>query len=127
MAHHTMNAMGHDIPNTTDVDQSGVEEQIRRMLPGYMAMGRYGMAEHQVHIDSGHHRGPENTLPMMQGIGPFGNVEMGGMFTLVKVRDDLARGDYGDPGWFRHPHGTVARRASADPDFGHPMRRSAQP
>jgi FtsP/CotA-like multicopper oxidase with cupredoxin domain len=127
MAHHTMNAMGHDVPNATGVDQSGVEEQIRTMLPGYMAMGRYGMAEHQVHTDSGHHRGPENTLPMMQGRGPFGNLEMGGMFTIVKVRDDLAPGDYGDPGWYAQPPGTGARRVSAAPGFGSPVRRAARP
>jgi hypothetical protein len=51
---------------------------------------------------------PENTLPMMTGEGPFGPIEMGGMFTVVKVRDKLARGDYRDPGWYRHPPGTVA-------------------
>jgi hypothetical protein len=52
---------------------------------------------------------PENTLPMMTGRGPFGNIEMGGMFTVIKVREGLARGDYHDPGWYRHPAGTVAR------------------
>jgi hypothetical protein len=28
---------------------------------------------------------PENTLPMMAGNGPYGNIEMGGMFTVVKI------------------------------------------
>ena len=123
MAHHTMGPMGHDIPNTLGVDQSGVEEKIRRMLPGYMAMGQDGMSEHQDHTDSGHMKGPENTLAMMAGKGPFGNIEMGGMFTVVKVRDDQAPGDYSDPGWYRHPTGTVARRVSTDPSFGQPPRR----
>ena len=27
---------------------------------------------------------PENTLPMMTGEGPFGPIDMGGMFTVVK-------------------------------------------
>jgi hypothetical protein len=67
-------------------------------------------------------QGPVNTLPMMTGKGPYGNIEMGGMFTVVKVRDDLARGDYGDPGWYRSPPGTVARKVSGDPDFGSPVR-----
>lgn len=125
MAHHTMNAMGHDIPNTLGVDQSGIEAEIRKMLPGYMAMGEYGMAEHQEHTDMGHHPGPENTLPMMTGKGPYGNIEMGGMFTTVKVRDDMAPGDYGDPGWYDPPAGTVASRVSSDPDFGSPPRRKA--
>jgi hypothetical protein len=52
---------------------------------------------------------PPNTLPMMTGKGPFGAMEMGGMFTVVKVRDGLAPGDYRDPGWYRHPPGTVMR------------------
>jgi hypothetical protein len=45
---------------------------------------------------------------MMTGQGPFGPLEMGGMFTVVKIREGLARGDYKDPGWYRHPKGTVA-------------------
>jgi hypothetical protein len=52
---------------------------------------------------------PENTLPMMAGQGPFGALGMGGMFSLLKVRKTQAPGDYRDPGWFRHPPGTVAR------------------
>jgi hypothetical protein len=123
MSHHTMNAMGHEIPNTLGVDQSGVEAEIRKLLPGYMAMGQGGMAEHQEHTDSGHMTGPENTLPMMMGKGPFGNLEMGGMFTVIKVRDDLAPGDFRDPGWYPNPAGTVARRISEDPAFGTPTRR----
>jgi len=123
MAHHTMNAMGHDIPNTLGVDQSGIEEEIQKILPGFIAVGEYGMAEHQEHVDMGHHKGPENTLAMMTGKGPYGNIEMGGMFTTVKVRDNLRRGDYSDPGWYDAPEGTVAARISCDPEFGNPPRR----
>ena len=117
MSHHTMNAMGHGIPNTVGVDQRGVEKTIRSMLPGYMAMGANGMAEHQVHSDSGHMKGPENTLPMMLGNGPFGNIEMGGMFTVLKVRADIAAQDYKDPGWYVHPQGSVAYRVGNDPSI----------
>jgi hypothetical protein len=35
-------------------------------------------------------------------------MEMGGMFTVVKIREGLARGDYNNPGWYKHPQGTVA-------------------
>lgn len=101
----------------------GVEAKIRQMLPGYMAMGENGMAEHQDHTDSGHMKGPENTLAMMAGKGPFGNIEMGGMFTVVKVRDGIAPGDYSDSGRYRNPTGTVAKRVSSDPAFGDPPRR----
>ena len=57
---------------------------------------------------------PDNTLPMMTGSGPFGPLEMGGMFTVVKVREGLARNDYRDPGWYRHPPGTVAYEWKGD-------------
>jgi hypothetical protein len=33
---------------------------------------------------------------------------MGGMFSVLKVRADQKPGDYKDPGWFKHPAGTVA-------------------
>jgi hypothetical protein len=48
---------------------------------------------------------------------------MGGMFTVVKVRDGQAPGDYRDPGWYRYPEGSVAHRVSRDPQFGQPHRR----
>lgn len=52
---------------------------------------------------------PDNTLPMMTGEGPFGGVEMGGMFSVLKVRKDQKPGDYKDHGWYKHPPGTVAQ------------------
>jgi hypothetical protein len=70
-----------------------------------MAMGQHGMAE----MGDMEMPLPDNTLPMMSGRGPFGALEMGGMFTTLKVRADLARDDYRDPGWYAHPAGTVAR------------------
>jgi FtsP/CotA-like multicopper oxidase with cupredoxin domain len=106
-SHHTMNAMGHALPNALGVNQQDVGQRMGELLPGYMAMGESGMAEHQDH--SAHMQGPENTMPMMAGAGPFGNLEMGGMFTVVKVRDTLPAG-YADPGWYAHPKGTLARR-----------------
>jgi len=56
---------------------------------------------------------PPNTLPMMTGTGPFGLIEMGGMFTTVKIREGLAKDDYRDPGWYKHPPGTVASEVDA--------------
>ncbi len=102
-SHHTMNAMGHDVPTMIGVDQRGVAEKISKLVPDYMVMGDKGgsMGDMEMPI-------PENTLPMMTGMGPFGGVEMGGMFTTVKVRKGLARNDYKDPGWYKHPPGTVA-------------------
>jgi hypothetical protein len=115
------------VPNTLGVNQRGVEAEIRELLPGYMAMGEAAWPSTRSTPTSGHMQGPENTLPMMMGKGPFGNLEMGGMFTVVKVRDDLAAGDFRDPGWYPNPKGTVAHRISADPDFGSKPNRSITP
>jgi FtsP/CotA-like multicopper oxidase with cupredoxin domain len=103
-SHHVMNAMGHNVPTMIGVDHRGIAEKILRLVPDYMVMGERGMAdmgEMEMPL-------PDNTLPMMAGSGPFGAMEMGGMFTVVKVRDGLARNDYSDPGWYKHPVGTVA-------------------
>jgi manganese oxidase len=103
-SHHVMNAMGHNVPTMIGVDQRGVAEKILRLVPDYMVMGERGMAdmgEMEMPL-------PDNTLPMMTGSGPFGALEMGGMFTVVKIREGLARDDYKDPGWYQHPPGTVA-------------------
>ncbi len=35
-------------------------------------------------------------------------IEMGGMFTVVMIRECLARDDYKDPGPYKFPQGTVA-------------------
>jgi FtsP/CotA-like multicopper oxidase with cupredoxin domain len=103
-SHHVMNAMGHGVPTMIGVDQRGVAEKINKLLPDYMVMGERGMAE----MGAMEMPLPDNTLPMMTGQGPFGPLEMGGMFTVLKVREGLARGDYKDPGWYRHPKGSVA-------------------
>ena len=103
-SHHTMNAMGHEVPTMIGVDQSGVADKVRKLVPDYMVMGDTGGSMGGMEMPL-----PDNTLPMMGGEGPFGGVEMGGMFTVVKIREGLARNDYRDPGWFSHPQGTQAR------------------
>ena len=113
--HHAMNAMGHDVPNLIGVDASGFDQKLNQLIPGYMTMGTTGMSEHSEH--AAHMKGVENTLPMMMGEGPFGPIEMGGMFTLVKIRKDLAKDD-ADPGWYDHPPGTIAYKVDNPPDFG---------
>ena len=103
--HHVMNAMGHDVPNVLGVDQGELQQKLDQLSPGAMAMGSRGMAEHAEH--GKHMAGLPNTLPMMTGQGPFGNIEMGGMFTVVKIREGLKSYDE-DPGWYDYPKGTVA-------------------
>ena len=41
-SHHTMNAMGHEVPNMIGVTAAGLAETHQRLLPGYMAMGETG-------------------------------------------------------------------------------------
>jgi len=54
---------------------------------------------------------PKNSIPMLGGKGPYDSITMGGMFTLVKVRDTLQSD--ADPGFYEHPAGTRADVASA--------------
>jgi FtsP/CotA-like multicopper oxidase with cupredoxin domain len=124
-SHHTMNAMGHQVKTYLGADLKDVTKTIRGVVPGFMAMGSQGMAD----MGSMRMPLPENTLPMMTGRGPFGPVEMGGMFTVVKVREGLAPGDYKDPGWFKHPQGTVAYNAEGAKlsGPGEPQRQSESP
>ena len=103
-SHHTMNAMGHDVPTMIGVEQADLARKISDLVPGYMEMGSHGMDE----MSTMRMPLPANTLPMMMGEGPFGALGMGGMFSVVKVRRNQKRGDYTDPGWFKHPPGTVA-------------------
>ncbi|MBM3508086.1 MAG: copper oxidase [Alphaproteobacteria bacterium] len=103
-SHHVMNAMGHGLANFIGVQKRDLEPKIQRLVPDYMAMGNAGMAD----MGEMEMLLPDNTLPMMSGQGQFGPLEMGGMFTVVKVRPGVAANDYRDPGWYRHPPGTVA-------------------
>ena len=103
-SHHTMNAMGHDVPTLIGVDHREIVKKITGVIPDYMVMGERGMAD-MAEMDMPL---PDNTARMMTGEGPFGSVEMGGMFSMVKVRKDQKAGDYKDPGWYKHPAGTVA-------------------
>jgi len=107
-SHHTMNAMGHDVPTMIGVDHRGIVQQIAELIPDYMVMGERGMAD----MGAMEMPIPDNTLPMMTGQGPYGPVEMGGMFTVLKVRRQQPRGDYKDPGWYQQPAETQAREVT---------------
>lgn len=109
MTHHTMNQMGHGLPNMLGVKPGPLDGKVRKLLPDYMTMGESGMGNMGAMSEA---MGvPPNSIPMLGGTGPFGPIDMGGMFTIVKVRDGITT--YEDPGWYRHPPGTVAERASA--------------
>jgi len=108
MTHHAMNQMGHDAANLIGVDTKGLDAKLGRVVPGYMTMGQTGMSE-MAHMKMDQ---PRNSISMVGVKGPHGIIEMGGMFTILKVRDRLT-GD-GDPGWYDAPKATIATEATAD-------------
>ena len=106
--HHLMNQMGHGGPNMIGLDATGLDTRIRSLLPGYMTMGDRGMSGMG---DMGMPV-PDNSIPMKGIPGPHDYIDMGGMFTVLKVRDDID--GYADPGWYENPPGTLARQASPE-------------
>lgn len=113
MTHHVMNQMGHGLPNLTGVNARRIDRAVGQVLPSYMTMGHDGMGEMGQHIAMGHMDVPDNSLPMVGAQGPHDYITMGGMFTLLKVRDSLPAGG-SDPGWYDPPENTMARAATAD-------------
>jgi len=109
MTHHVMNQMGHGLPLMIGVKTDGLDEKVRPLLPGYMTMGTTGMGEMS---DMGM-RVPKNSIPMVGGAGPHDYITMGGMFTILKVRENLHSYDE-DPGWYQAPAGTRATNATDD-------------
>jgi FtsP/CotA-like multicopper oxidase with cupredoxin domain len=117
-SHHTMNAMSHTIPNALAIEQGALAKQITSLVPGFMtasgAAADVPMPNMPMDMPMNMPL-PENTLSMMTGAGPYGNIEMGGMFTVVKIRANIAAGDYRDPGWYPAPGGSVAYLWQGEP------------
>jgi FtsP/CotA-like multicopper oxidase with cupredoxin domain len=109
MTHHGMNQMGHGLPSLIGADVADLGQRLQRLHPSTMLMGEAGMGGMMHMFDMGM-KMPENSVPMLGGKGPFDHIEMGGMFTIVKVRSPEHFGDV----WHTHPAGTVASRASDD-------------
>ncbi len=109
MTHHVMNQMGHGALNLIGVDTDKIDAKVRQtLLPDFMQMGQDGYAS----MSDMNMGTPPNSIPMEGGQGPFDTITMGGMFTILKVRDGLTR--YNDPGWYVHPPGTVAVAATRE-------------
>jgi FtsP/CotA-like multicopper oxidase with cupredoxin domain len=135
MTHHVMNQMGHQLPNMIGMKPGDLDQQVDSLIPGYMTMGAEGMGDMGQMVQMTNkgdigtmagmdrmantaHMGhmampvPPNSIPMVGGQGPFDYITMGGLLTILKVRENLT--NYEDPGWYEYPDGTVASLASAD-------------
>ncbi len=129
-SHHTMNQMQHDLPNLTGINKQGIEERIKQFFPNFMGLMNingmgdmfemYGTNEM---MDMGFKMKYPSNLSPIGSPGPFGVIEMGGMFTIFKVRDNLT--SYADPGWYQHPPGTVAEAVDMDDSTHNNMHRQA--
>lgn len=106
MTHHVMTQMGHGMGVVLGADAKKIDPKIQKLVPGYMTMGQTGMGD----MAAMGMPAPTNSIPMGGGSGPFGSIDMGGMFTVLKVRDEP---DTADPnGWYEHPKGTLATLAN---------------
>ncbi|MGH7941524.1 MAG: multicopper oxidase domain-containing protein, partial [Limisphaerales bacterium] len=103
MSHHVMNQMGHQSGNVIGMDTKGLGKEMNKLVPGFMPMGANGMGD----MAEMGMPNPPNSIPMVGGEGQFGYITMGGMFTIVKVRDAVPA-DNADPGWYQNPPGTVS-------------------
>ena len=122
-SHHTMNAMGHNVRTFIGVQKRDLVKAVRKLVPDYMAMGSAGMAE----MGEMEMPMPDNTLPMMTGFGQFGPMEMGGMFTVVKVREGLAARRLQGSGLVQAPGRHRRLRGRRAPRAGRPPRTRAKP
>jgi len=107
MTHHVMTQMGHGVPNLIGVDPSAFDEKVGQFLPQFSESSSMQMGE----SESMEQDTPKNSIAMMGGDGPQGYITMGGMFTILKVRDEVAEGT--DPDWYPAPEGSTARPATS--------------
>lgn len=126
-SHHTMNQMQHDLPNLTGINKEEIEKRIKQFFPEFMGlMNINGMGDmFEMYGSSQMEMGEKMSFPAnlspMGSPGPFGVIEMGGMFTVLKVREGLT--SYVDPGWYKHPKGTVAESINENQSM-HEMQKS---
>jgi FtsP/CotA-like multicopper oxidase with cupredoxin domain len=107
MTHHVMNQMGHGLPNMMGVEPMQLDAKAMPLLPGYMTMGQTGMAE----MGHMHMPVPANSVSTVMAKGKHDLITMGGMFTVIKIRQGLK--SYEDPGWYEAPKGTLSTYATA--------------
>lgn len=105
MTHHVMTQMGHGATPLVGADTTQLDRRLARAIPSAMTMGQTGMgsmSDMQMPI-------PENSVAMRGSPGPFSTIDMGGMFTVLKVREHPTPEDA--TGWYAYPRGTTVERA----------------
>ena len=108
MTHHTMTQMGHGIPTVVGVDPSDFDGALMDHVPEFLAAGEMAAQEHTHAQDVM----PRNSIAMLGGSGAFGYVTMGGMFSILKVRESRTPGD--EAGWYEGPKETQADVATPE-------------
>ena len=100
MTHHVMNQMGHGAaqPDRRRARRAR-REASASSLPGYMTMGQTGMGD----MGEMGMPVPDEQHPDARRQGTHDYITMGGMFTILKVRDGIT--SYDDPGLVRKPGG----------------------
>lgn len=106
MLHHVMNQMGHKFGNLIGMEAQNLTEKIGKLIPGFMFTGESGSGD----MGAMGMAVPPNSIPMVGAQGQYDYITMGGMFTILKVRDELPA-DGSDPGWYQSPPGTLAEVA----------------
>src|SRR5258708_40287876 len=94
--------MGDNRSTLMEVRTGGVDKRVSKYLQGYMTMGESGMAgmgEMGMPV-------PHNSIPKVGAPGKHGYIDIGGLFTILKSRDNLTNYQY--PGWDQNPPGTRA-------------------
>jgi len=79
----SVNGIGHNIPNMIGVNEEDLVEKLKNIFPDYVPVGTTGLGA----MFDGRHRDlkrPPNFLPYGSP-GPYGVIDMGGMFTILKV------------------------------------------
>ncbi len=110
ITHHAgMNGMGDSKTVMLNTELGEIADRIAKLIPGYAQMGVTGFGK----MFTKHHRQmprPDNFVPW--GVpGQFGDLELSGMFTVLKVREHLK--NYNDPGWYKHPRNTTAHSVNS--------------
>ena len=109
MLHHVMNQMGHKVGNLIGMESQNLSEKIGKLIPGFMFTGENGNGD----MGAMGMPVPPNSIPMVGAQGQHDYITMGGMFTILKVRNELPD-DGSDPDWYQSPPGTLAELAPQD-------------